>query len=91
LGQQAETQGQNQEDQTETDICKRAGTAGVAETILITDSLRKSCNTCGGDFSPSEYRAHFRSDWHRYNMQLKLKGMAAIDEKEFQMFAEDFF
>jgi len=91
LGQQAETQGQNQEDQTETDICKRAGTAGVAGTILITDSLRKSCNTCGGDFSPSEYRAHFRSDWHRYNMQLKLKGMAAIDEKEFQMFAEDFF
>eukprot|EP01083_Nonionella_stella_P042576 114951_1 len=91
LGQQAEAEAEKQGGQTETDICKKAGTTGAAGTILKTDSLRKSCNTCGGDFTPSEYRAHFRSDWHRYNMKLKLKGMAAIDEKEFEMFAEDFF
>jgi ribosome maturation protein SDO1 len=55
------------------------------------DGSRKSCNTCGGSFTPAEYRAHFRSDWHRYNQQLKLKGVAPIDEKEFLMFDADAF
>ena len=44
---------------------------------------RKSCNTCGGSFNPSQYRSHFKSDWHRYNMKLKVKGIAPIDEQEF--------
>jgi len=55
------------------------------------DASRKSCNTCGGSFTPAGYRVHFRSDWHRYNMQLKMKGIAAIDEKEFLMFDADAF
>ena len=55
------------------------------------DGSRKSCNTCGGSFTPAEYRAHFRSDWHRYNQQLKLKGVAPIDEKEFLTFDADAF
>lgn len=45
---------------------------------------RKSCNTCGGFFdSATEYRAHFKSDWHRFNQKLKLKGAAPITEQEF--------
>lgn len=55
------------------------------------DGSLKSCNTCGGSFTPSQYRAHFRSDWHRYNQQLKLKGIVPIDEKEFLMFDADAF
>ncbi len=73
------------------DVCPEVGSAAVNKAISDGSSSRKSCNTCGGDFSPAEYRAHFRSDWHRYNMKLKLKGLAPIDEKEFQMFADDFF
>eukprot|EP00537_Pseudo-nitzschia_pungens_P007493 CAMPEP_0172371492 /NCGR_PEP_ID=MMETSP1060-20121228/43152_1 /TAXON_ID=37318 /ORGANISM="Pseudo-nitzschia pungens, Strain cf. cingulata" /LENGTH=431 /DNA_ID=CAMNT_0013097133 /DNA_START=36 /DNA_END=1331 /DNA_ORIENTATION=- len=47
-------------------------------------SDRKSCNTCGGFFdSASEFRAHFRSDWHRFNQKLKMKGCAPVSEKEF--------
>lgn len=55
------------------------------------DEALRSCNTCGGSFTPAEYRAHFRSDWHRYNMKLKLKGIAAVSEKEFLMIDEGAF
>jgi ribosome maturation protein SDO1 len=53
----------------------------------------KSCNTCGGSFpSVSAYRAHFRSDWHRFNQKLKLKGIPAVSEEEFRLCdAEAFF
>lgn len=52
----------------------------------------KSCNTCGGSFpSASAYRAHFRSDWHRYNMQLKMKGVAPVSEQEFLAVDSDAF
>ena len=55
------------------------------------DGAKKSCNTCGGSFTVKEYRAHFRSDWHRYNQKLKMKGVAPIDEKEFLLIDSDAF
>lgn len=51
----------------------------------------KPCNTCGGAFMPGEYRSHFRSDWHRYNVKLKMKGVAAVSEKEFLLCDSDAF
>lgn len=66
---------------------EKAGTAQESKTDISTDvdSSRKSCNTCGGSFTPAGYRVHFKSDWHRYNQQLKLKGIAPVEEKEFNM------
>jgi len=57
-----------------------------------TDS-RKSCNTCGGSFeAAAAYRAHFRSDWHRFNQKLSLSGATPISEQEFKLVdAESFF
>ena len=53
---------------------------------------RKSCNTCGGSFdSAAAYRAHFKSDWHRFNQKLKLKGAAPISEQEFLLCDSDTF
>lgn len=49
-----------------------------------------SCNTCGGSFTKSQYRAHFRSDWHRYNLKLKMQGVACISEEEFKLADVDF-
>jgi hypothetical protein len=43
----------------------------------------KSCTTCGGSYSEAEFRAHFRSDFHRYNLKLKLSGAPCISEEEF--------
>lgn len=53
--------------------------------------LKKTCNTCGGSFNPSQYRSHFRSDWHRYNMKLKMKGIAPVEENEFLLIDSDAF
>lgn len=53
----------------------------------------KGCNTCGGAFmSTADYRAHFRSDWHRFNQKLKVQGMPPVSEEEFKLCdAETFF
>jgi len=63
------------------------GTSTVSDDTNGSDlSSRKSCNTCGGFFdTPSEFRAHFKSDWHRFNQKLKLKGCTPISEKEFMI------
>mmetsp|Transcript_3796 Transcript_3796/g.5170 ORF Transcript_3796/g.5170 Transcript_3796/m.5170 type:complete len:426 (-) Transcript_3796:149-1426(-) len=50
-----------------------------------------SCNTCGGKFTKSQYRAHFRTDWHRYNLKLKMQGVPCITEEEFKLADIDFF
>jgi excinuclease UvrABC ATPase subunit len=63
-----------------------SSTRATSSSQPLTDesSSQKSCNTCGGTFvTPAEYRAHFRSDWHRYNMKLKLNHVAPISEEEF--------
>mmetsp|Transcript_59802 Transcript_59802/g.121988 ORF Transcript_59802/g.121988 Transcript_59802/m.121988 type:complete len:430 (-) Transcript_59802:58-1347(-) len=53
---------------------------------------RKSCNTCGGFFdTPSEFRTHFKSDWHRFNQKLKMKGCTPVSEKEFLICDSDTF
>ncbi|CAK4079365.1 unnamed protein product [Aphanomyces euteiches] len=45
----------------------------------------RPCSTCGGGFADTaQYREHFRSEWHRYNLKLKAKRRPAIDEATFQ-------
>ncbi len=43
----------------------------------------KPCNTCGGSFDAAGYRDHFRSEWHRFNLKIKLKNKKALDEVTF--------
>lgn len=45
------------------------------------------CQTCpGASFeTPEEQRAHFKSDWHRYNIKAKLKGQVVTAEQWEQM------
>lgn len=63
----------------------------AVQSAVVEDGLRKKCNTCGGAFTPSEYRSHFRSDWHNYNLKLKMKSISPIDEKEFMFIDSDAF
>jgi ribosome maturation protein SDO1 len=51
----------------------------------------RPCNTCGGAFTPGEYRLHFRSDWHGYNAKLKMRGVPPVSEKEFLLCDSDVF
>lgn len=43
------------------------------------------CQTCPGAIfsTPEDQRAHFKSDWHRYNAKAKLNNGKAVAEAEF--------
>ncbi|KAG9412505.1 hypothetical protein AC1031_015419 [Aphanomyces cochlioides] len=44
----------------------------------------RACSTCGGNFADTaQYRDHFRSEWHRYNLKMKAKGSVVTDERSF--------
>lgn len=45
----------------------------------------RACNIClGATFSDvDEQRNHFRSDWHRYNVKIRLNGGHAVAEPDF--------
>ena len=66
--------------------------ASISGDTNDASSTRKSCNTCGGSFdTPAAFRAHFKSDWHRFNQKLKLKDAAPISEEEFKLCDADSF
>lgn len=67
------------------------GAGGADGTAHAPAGDTKACNTCGGTFTPAQYRAHFRSDWHRYNIKLKMKGGMPVSEKEFELCDSDAF
>ncbi|KAL7527575.1 hypothetical protein ACHAWF_002232 [Thalassiosira exigua] len=70
-------------------MCPVAGVGGVGDRGSAAGggpgSDGRPCNTCGGSFAPSEYRSHFRSDWHRYNVKLKMGGGTPVSEEEFRL------
>jgi len=71
---------QKQEERLETSMQTEAARANAAAQQQDGPT---SCNTCGGSFAnAAEYRAHFRSDWHRFNQKLKLKGIPPVSEQE---------
>ncbi|KAJ7132112.1 hypothetical protein C8R44DRAFT_612790 [Mycena epipterygia] len=45
----------------------------------------RACNVCNGTtfIDVEEQRAHFRSDWHRYNVKTRLNGGQSVSELEF--------
>ena len=55
--------------------------------INTTEKVLFTCNTCIGVENAfnttAEYRAHYRSDWHRYNQKLKSCQAASISYSEF--------
>ena len=48
------------------------------------------CSICAGAaFSDlAQQRAHYRSDWHRYNIKAKLSGKKTVSESEFSNLIE---
>ncbi|KAK7031385.1 bVLRF1 domain-containing protein [Favolaschia claudopus] len=55
----------------------------LASTSTTTGS--RACNVCNGvAFTDvEEQRAHFRSDWHRYNVKTRINGGQSVSELEF--------
>jgi len=71
--------------------CIEVSTVGASSNATMRNVGTKACNTCGGAFTPSEYRNHFRSDWHRYNIKLKMNGAKPVEEKEFLILDSEAF
>ncbi|KAH7890711.1 hypothetical protein F5I97DRAFT_1798663 [Phlebopus sp. FC_14] len=51
----------------------------------------RGCNICLGStfFDVDEQRSHFRSDWHRYNVKVRLSGGNPVSESIFTKLVED--
>ncbi|KAG1804509.1 uncharacterized protein BJ212DRAFT_1393488 [Suillus subaureus] len=56
----------------------------VQTTPPVSDNAR-ACNIClGATFADvTEQRTHFRSDWHRYNVKIRLRGGSPVTEPAF--------
>ncbi|XP_060064926.1 tRNA endonuclease ANKZF1-like [Ylistrum balloti] len=68
----------NEEDnhQQETGVQQRADYTSISEKM--------SCNFCSTDFiSREEQTKHYKSDWHRYNLRLKLRDKESVTEAKF--------
>ena len=69
-----------------TGASERQANLSAGGTEASSNADGKSCNTCGGNFTtPAAYRAHFKTDWHRFNLKLKLKGITPVSEREFEL------
>ena len=70
----------------------RDDTAKIDEPTIASTSTTsgRSCNVCrGASFANvDDQRNHFRSDWHRYNVKLRLNGKDAVAESEFIQLVE---
>lgn len=52
------------------------------EDLVVADA--HSCSCCSVKFSnPTAQRAHFKLDWHRYNLKRQLVGLAPVREEAF--------
>ncbi|KDD72452.1 hypothetical protein H632_c3326p0, partial [Helicosporidium sp. ATCC 50920] len=51
-----------------------------------------TCRACGLASSlgwgPAEQRAHFREDWHRFNVRRRVAGQGSVSREEFERLAE---
>lgn len=52
--------------------------------VMTVAGGKTSCSLCSMEFeNRQEQSQHFRSDWHLYNLKLKLRGIPPIGENEF--------
>ncbi|XP_027360646.1 ankyrin repeat and zinc finger domain-containing protein 1 isoform X2 [Abrus precatorius] len=52
---------------------------------------RWTCNTCKAQFdSLRDQRSHFKSDIHRFNVKLTIKGKTIVKEEDFEMLTSEF-
>ncbi|KAK3101748.1 hypothetical protein FSP39_006094 [Pinctada imbricata] len=59
--------------------------SGITTDVITHVPDRKSCNTCSVEFEHrSEQKEHFKSDWHRYNLQQKIKGRNSVTAERFE-------
>lgn len=73
---------QAQDDSTSSLLQQQQPSASI-ETIPTASGSALGCQACpGASFeTPEDQRAHFKSDWHRYNAKAKLQGKAVTADE----------
>ncbi|KAK3913305.1 Ankyrin repeat and zinc finger domain-containing protein 1 [Frankliniella fusca] len=57
------------------------------EDLVVADA--HSCSCCSVKFpNPTAQRAHFKLDWHRYNLKRQLAGLSSVPEESFAALAD---
>ena len=71
--------------QNTTGIPEKEDLSSQPRAAPVTSSGARACNVClGATFlDVEEQRTHFRSDWHRYNVKIRLRGGNAVSEVDF--------
>jgi Bacteroidetes VLRF1 release factor len=60
------------------------------KTQSLSKASATSCNLCNATFdSVQEQRQHVKSDFHKFNLKQKIKGLQAVSETEFEKLIED--
>ena len=60
------------------------------EAEAVDTKVSTSCQLCGTSFPDvTEQRLHVKSDWHKYNVKQKVRGVQAVDENEFERLVEE--
>ena len=73
------------EDEEEINAENFISQAPIEDLTQLTVSTNKTCSTCGVTFeSRDDQKAHFKLDWHRFNIANKLKGLKAVSEEQFE-------
>ena len=55
-------------------------------TTPAPQASRFKCSTCQAGFQDTNaYREHFRSDWHRFNLKRKNKGLSCLSEEDYNV------
>ncbi|KIK48180.1 hypothetical protein CY34DRAFT_798560 [Suillus luteus UH-Slu-Lm8-n1] len=62
----------------------------LVQTVPPVSDNARACNVChGATFADvTEQRSHFRSDWHRYNVKIRLRGGSPVTEPAFAQLVE---
>ncbi|XP_056008477.1 ankyrin repeat and zinc finger domain-containing protein 1-like isoform X2 [Ostrea edulis] len=57
----------------------------LEQALIVQVPDKMVCNSCSMEFqSRPDQKEHFKSDWHRYNLQRRLKGKTTLTEDEFE-------
>lgn len=71
----------------------RTRTPSPEPALAVVSSGQRACNIClGTTFNDvDEQRIHFKSDWHRYNVKMRMSGGSVVTESAFGQLVEGAF
>ncbi len=81
---------QSQDAANASDGLGSSASGSTTKQAMTANTKQHICNTCKAQFGTLQlFRAHYKSDWHRYNLSLKSSGVETVSEMEFKIVDSD--